>query len=203
VRVPTGVPRLSGSVVLVPVKAFRRAKERLAPHLDPPQRAELARAMATHVLRAAAPLPTAVVCDDDEVVAWAAAQGAVILLEPGRGLNGAVTVGVARLAAAGAAEVIVAHGDLPLAHGLDRLAGLAGVTLVPDRAEDGTNVVCLPADAGFRFSYGPGSFGRHRAETTRLGLPLRVVRDPELTLDVDEPADLVLAGGGWGGGATE
>ena len=47
--------------VLVPVKAFAEAKLRLAPALDPAHRAELARAMATHVVNSAAPLPVAVV----------------------------------------------------------------------------------------------------------------------------------------------
>lgn len=194
-RAPPGVARLRGCVVLVPVKAFARAKARLAPELDPARRAELARSMATHVLRAARPLPVAVVCDDGEVASWAEAHGATVLLEPGRGLNGAVTAGVARLAAAGADEVLVAHGDLPLARGLERLAGFEGVTLVPDRGGDGTNVACVPARAGFRFAYGSGSFARHQAEVARLGLPLRIVRDPELTLDVDVPADLAAARG--------
>jgi 2-phospho-L-lactate guanylyltransferase len=184
------LPRLSGCVVLVPVKSFSSAKARLAPTLDAPARAALARTMATRVLGAAHPLLVAVVCDDDEVATWAQAQGAMVLPEPGRGLNGAVEAGVARLAEAGAHEVLVAHGDLPFAHHLGRLAGFGGVSLVPDRREDGTTVVGVPADAGFRFRYGPGSFTRHRAEVERLGLACRVVRDPELRWDVDEPADI-------------
>ena len=96
----------------------------------------------------------------------------MVLPEPGRGLNGAVEAGVARLAALGASEVLVAHADLPMAHGLARLAGFDGVTLVPDRRDDGTNVVCVPAGAMFRFAYGPGSFVRHRAEAERLGTAL-------------------------------
>jgi 2-phospho-L-lactate/phosphoenolpyruvate guanylyltransferase len=182
--------RLSGSVVLVPVKAFTHAKERLAPSLDPRRRAELARAMADHVLEAARPLPVAVVCDDAEVAAWAASRSAITLSEPGKGLNGAVESGVASLAAAGASEVIVAHSDLPLAHGLARLSGYDGVTLVPDRREDGTNVVCLPADVSFHFSYGQGSFARHVAETRRLGLRLRTFRELDLAWDVDVPSDI-------------
>ena len=65
-----------------------------------------------------------------------------------------------------------------------------GVTLVPDRRDDGTNVACVPTRAGFEFSYGPGSFRRHGAEARRLGLPLRVVREPSLGWDVDLPSDL-------------
>jgi 2-phospho-L-lactate/phosphoenolpyruvate guanylyltransferase len=181
---------LDGCVVLIPVKAFGAAKARLAPSLDPARRAELSRAMATRVLEAAAPLPVAVVCDDDEVGAWAEAHGALVLPEPRRGLNGAVESGVARLASMGATEVMVAHGDLPMAHGLARLAGYEGITLVPDRRDDGTNVVCLPALAPFRFAYGPGSFGRHQAEAGRLGVPHRVVRHPDLAWDVDVPSDI-------------
>jgi len=179
-------------VVLVPVKAFAAAKARLAPELGAAARAALARTMATRVLGAAAPLPVAVVCDDAEVAAWAAQHGAMVLPEPGRGLNGAVEAGVARLARAGAAEVVVAHGDLPLARRLVPLAGLGGVTLVPDRRDDGTNVVCVPTGTGFRFHYGPGSFARHRAEALRLGLPARVLRPPDLTWDVDVPTDIPL-----------
>lgn len=181
---------LDGCVVLMPVKAFADGKARLAPTLDRNGRAELCRMMAGRVLEAAAPLAVAVVCDDPEVAAWAVANGAMVLPEPGRGLNGAVEAGVARLEALGAAEVLVAHADLPMARGLARLAGFDGVTLVPDRRDDGTNVVCLPAGVGFRFAYGPGSFGRHRAEAERLGLPYRVVRQPDLAWDVDVPSDI-------------
>jgi len=146
--------------------------------------------MAEHVLLACAPLITAVVCDDPEVAAWATQHGALLLEEPGRGLNGAVTAGVDALAARGADEVLVVHADLPLASDLASLAGAGGVTLVPDRREEGTNIACVPATAGFRFSYGPGSFERHCKEANRLGLELRIVREPELAWDVDVPADI-------------
>jgi len=188
----------AGPVVLVPVKAFHRAKARLAPSLSPPQRAGLARTMASHVLEAAAPLPVAVVCDDEEVARWAAASGAMVLPEPGRGLNGAVSSGVERLGQAGATEVLVVHSDLPLARGLARLAGFGGVTLVPDRDEDGTNVVGVPPLCGFRFSYGRGSFRRHLEEAGRRGLQVRVVRDEALGADVDLPADIPASLGDWG-----
>ena len=177
--------------VLVPVKSFGEAKLRLAPALDPAHRAELARVMATHVVQSAAPLPTAVVCDDAEVAEWARDLGALVVWEPERGLNRAVEAGVARLAAGGALRVVVAHADLPRAAHLDRVARFAGVTIVPDHSDNGTTVICVPGDAGFTFSYGPGSFARHGAEARRLGLPLRVVREPALSHDVDLPADLV------------
>ena len=178
--------------MLVPVKAFEAAKGRMAPDLDPLQRAALARPMATRVVAAAHPLTVAVVCDDPAVALWAQQQGAHVLLEPGKGLNGAVAAGVRRLVAAGAAEVLVAHGDLPLATDLGRLAGFDGITLVPDRRDDGTNVMCIPAALAteFCFFYGPGSFDRHQGEARRLHADVRIVRAPELTLDVDTPGDI-------------
>jgi len=180
--------------VLVPVKAFADAKLRLAPALPAAERSRLAQTMATHVLEAARPLPVAVVCDDPVVADWARQHGALVVWEPGRGLNGAVEAGVERLGAAGAQRVVVAHADLPLAGPLGWASRFAGVTLVPDRRDDGTNVACVPTAAGFTFSYGPGSFQRHGAEARRLGLGLRVVREPLLGHDVDVPADLVAPG---------
>jgi 2-phospho-L-lactate guanylyltransferase len=179
--------------VLVPVKAFADAKVRLAPALPPARRAALAQAMAERVLAAAGSLPVAVVCDDAAVAGWAAAHGAIVLAEPGRGLNGAVEAGVKQLASAGARQVIVAHADLPLATDLAWIAYFPGATVVPDRRRDGTNVICVPARSGFRFSYGPGSFDRHVVEARRLGLGLRVVSEPLLAWDVDVPADLDYA----------
>ncbi|MYB25388.1 MAG: 2-phospho-L-lactate guanylyltransferase [Acidimicrobiia bacterium] len=187
------IVRLSGvteAAVLVPVKAFGQAKLRLEAVLGADERAELARRMAAHVLRAAAPLHAAVVCDDREVATWAEAAGAEVVWCPGTGLNGAVSHGVGVLADHGYLEVVVAHGDLPAARRFDHLTGAGGVTVVPDRRADGTNVLCVPAAAGFCFSYGAGSFRRHCDEARRLGLRLRVRHDLDLNWDVDLPEDL-------------
>jgi 2-phospho-L-lactate guanylyltransferase len=73
---------------------------------------------------------------------------------------------------------------------LGSLAPFDGITLVPDRHDDGTNVLRLPVGCDFGFAYGPGSFRRHRAEASRLGLPIRVLRIPALAYDVDWPADV-------------
>ena len=181
------------TAVLVPVKAFSRAKLRLAPALDPAARAQLARRMAETVLLAAGDLPVAVVCDDDDVSTWARQAGAEVIWRPGRGLNGAVDDGVAALAGQGVERVVVAHGDLPLALELGWVARFPGVTLVPDRRDDGTNVASVPATSRFRFAYGPGSFRRHAAVARRLGLAVRVVREPRLGWDVDVPDDLAVA----------
>jgi 2-phospho-L-lactate guanylyltransferase len=177
--------------VLVPVKSFSEAKHRLHAALSDAERSALARATADRVLAAATPLPVAVVCDDVEVAGWARSRGALVVWEPGRGLNGAVEAGVARLRSAGVVQVTVAHSDLPLAVDLSLVGEHPGITLVPDRYGNGTNVIALPADCGFGFSYGPGSFARHRAEAERIGLPARVLERPDLAWDIDEPSDVV------------
>jgi 2-phospho-L-lactate guanylyltransferase len=186
---------LGREAVLIPVKAFREAKVRLAPAMSAPERAALAQKMATRVVASAAGLPVAVVCDDPEVATWARELGALVIWEPGRGLNGAVQEGVARLSAAGAALVVVAASDLPLATDLRWVTRFAGVTIVPDRRRDGTNVIAVPTAAGFAFSYGPGSFARHLHEAGRLLLPIRVVRSTRLGWDVDVPDDLAAVYG--------
>src|SRR3546814_5310192 len=93
--------------------------------------------MAARVLRAAGTLPTSVVCDDDEVAAWAQRHGAEVIWTPGLGLNGAVDAAVEQLAAGGVHQVIAAHADLPLATDLAWLADFPDVTLV--RSEEHTS----------------------------------------------------------------
>ena len=76
----------------------------------------------------------------------------------------------------------------------DRLAALgsvAGIALIPDRRMDGTNVISVPVDVGFRFHYGVGSFDRHLTEARRLGIEPTVVTDSRLSWDVDVPEDLI------------
>ena len=179
------------AAVVIPVKSFLTAKVRLAPAMGEAARAELARAMATRVVSAASPLPVHVVCDDDEVAEWAASCGASVIWTPDRGLNGAVQDAVQQLAGAGVAHVTVAHADLPRAIDLRWPGRFAGITLVPDRHGDGTNVISLPAGCGFTFAYGPGSFARHLVEARRHRLPLRVARRADLAWDVDVPDDLL------------
>ena len=185
------VSRPSADAVLVPVKAFDRAKLRLAPALTPPERRQLAIEMAERVLRSAGDLTVAVVCDDHEVARWAAGLGATVISEPGRGLNGAVQFGLLRLREQGFGTVAVVASDLPLADDIGWVTKFPGITLIPDRREDGTNVISIPPGASFRFSYGPQSFRRHLDESRRAGTALRVVHDSPLAWDVDVPDDLL------------
>jgi 2-phospho-L-lactate/phosphoenolpyruvate guanylyltransferase len=179
--------------VVVPVKRFQDAKERLAPALTPEERELLARRLAEGVGRAAGGLEVVVCCDDPSVREWAEALGHSIAWTPGRDLNGAVSDAVAELSAAGIGLAVVAHADLPFPATLVDVARRARATdavIVADRHGDGTNVLAVPTGAGWRFGYGAGSFTRHVAEAERLGLRAVLVDDAGLAWDVDSPADL-------------
>ncbi len=178
--------------VVLPIRSFLLGKARLASDLDDAARAELGRHLADRVADAAAPYPTVVVTSAPEVRAWADERHCAVLDDPGS-LDAAAQLGYERLGTSGVDRVLVVHADLARARSLERLAddGARPVAaLVPCHRDDGTNVLALPAGTGFQFAYGPGSFRRHGAEARRLGLALRVVRDPDLAFDVDVPEDL-------------
>ena len=173
------------AAVLVPIKAFGDAKVRLAPDLDGPTRRRLARFMAERVLAAAAPLPTFVACDDEEVATWADDHGAEVLWGPGLGLNGAIDQGTATIAGKGADHVVVTHSDLPLATSFAPLLRPGRVLIVPDRRSDGTNVLVRPCATVVPAEYGAGSYERHLAAALASGAAVTVRRDPVLSVDVD------------------
>jgi 2-phospho-L-lactate guanylyltransferase len=190
--IPPVRDELRSTGLVVPVKAFTRAKQRLSPALDAGNRHRLARYCAGRVLAAAGPLPVYVVCDDDEVAAWAAEAGAHVIWTVGLGLNPAMEASLVVLAEAGITMAVIAHGDLPLARRFDHVALAGSVCAVPDHRYDGTNVLAVPTALAdrFRFQYGSGSFRRHVQEALRLGSPVRILRDEDLAHDLDTPHDL-------------
>lgn len=171
--------------MLVPLKSFREAKGRLRGHLSPAERHRLARGMAERVVRAAAPLAVYVACDDDEVAAWSESIGAGVLWGPGLGLNGAIDLGVTTLAGKGHDHVVIMHGDLPLADDLASLVWPDEIVIVPDRRNDGTNVLSRPTRCTVPAAYGGGSFRRHYAAAVDTGVPVTVRHDRLLELDID------------------
>ena len=204
----------STSVVIVPIKSFTGAKERLASVLTAQERSKLARFMALRVFRAAAPLPVLVVCDDDEVTAWSLLNGATVVRQDKPGLNNAVLSGFVAARDAGYKWAVIAHSDLPLANRLDHLLdhlfdGLQDgstdfgtdsddvAVIVGDRHGDGTNVLVLSTSCNFEFHYGPASFAAHCAEAAQLGLDLRIVADAALAIDIDTPSDLDQLPSNW------
>lgn len=179
--------------VLVPVKRFTAAKGRLTGTLDADERAQFARWMATGVIDAVRGYPTFVACDDDQVAEWAESVGANVIWGHGLGLNGAVDDGIEQISKHDVEHVIVTHADLPRPHNLPAVARAGYVTLVPDRRQDGTNVMAFPTATALHASYGRGSFARHLAEAMALadvGVAVEVRSDFDLSFDLDTPTDL-------------
>ncbi len=174
--------------MLVPVKAFAEAKQRLSDVLGPGDRSRLARWLADRVVRSVGDTPVFVVCDDVDVRRWAESVGATALWTAQLGLNGAVDDGVASVAAAGFDHVVVSHADLPLPTGLVGIARAGTSTFVPDRRRDGTNVMAFPTRSPIAAQYGPGSFRRHLAACTSAVSEVRF--DHHLSIDLDTPLDL-------------
>jgi len=182
-------PGVAGTVVLIPIRSFTDAKSRLADALSPGQRRDLAVAMASTVVASAGDLPVWVITDDHEVAGWADSVGAEPVAVDRSGLTKSIAAAVSIAQERHFKRAIIAHADLP--HAIDlRVVHGTGMAIAPDRRRDGSNVMSIPTDAGFRFAYGPGSFDRHVAEAARVGLPVDVIDAPDLAWDVDDPEDL-------------
>ena len=178
--------------VVVPLRSFTFAKERLTDVLDPTARALLARGMADRVVRAAHPYRIAIVSSALEVCEWALARGLDVVGDPGS-LDGAANAGREWARDCGLSRYAIVHADLPRITTLAAVVADGGApvaVVVPDHRNDGTPILSLPTTAEFTFSYGPDSAARHAAEAERRGLEVRVLRDPDLGFDVDLPGDL-------------
>jgi 2-phospho-L-lactate/phosphoenolpyruvate guanylyltransferase len=184
---------------IIPIKGPDEAKRRLAGALDDAARRRLVARMLAQVTASVA---AARGIDRRLVVAPAGielAEGFVLHLDPGGGLNAAVSHALAAAAQGGATRAVVIAADLPqlTARDVELLAAAppATIAIAPDRHETGTNALSLPLPAAcdFPFAYGPDSFARHNAAAERLGLAIEIVESPGLMRDIDVPADLTDA----------
>ncbi|MGH7608443.1 MAG: 2-phospho-L-lactate guanylyltransferase [Candidatus Dormibacteria bacterium] len=198
----TGPEVGEGPFLVIPVKPFAGAKQRLAARLSGPSRRLVSRALATHVLAcAAAAWPCSrlvVVGDDRDTSALCARLGVCLLPDAGAGQSAAVEVGQAWCLARGAQTLVTIPADLPWLETADveSLAAVAAeaparsLVAFPDRAGTGTNgVVVRPADAQV-FHFGPDSLARHREAASRLGLDFSVGHLDHLAWDLDRYEDL-------------
>lgn len=189
------------TVAVLPVKAFRAAKTRLAEDLGRPQ-PELAAQMAEGVLRALCASKAEgvlVVTRERRVMDLADALGAEIVEEDElRGHSAAATLGILRAVELGADRVLLAAGDCPLLTTaeidalLDRHIS-AGVVILADRHGTGTNGLLLTPPTAIPPSFGMGSRERHAELAHRRGVPWTVEDVPAFAFDVDTADDLAAA----------
>jgi 2-phospho-L-lactate guanylyltransferase len=186
--------------VLLPVKTFTNAKQRLVPALDAPTRAGLARAMCTDVLNTLARTRVAerviVFTAEDEVIEMARPFGFDVVVETSvDGHSAAVNRMVSELLSSSARILSIAI-DLPrlvpseIDFALD--AASEPVTLIPSRDWTGTNGVVFISPAHIAMEYGEGSFRRHLSKAAAAGHRADVMSLPGIAFDIDTPEDLNL-----------
>ncbi len=195
---------MAGSAVwvVVPVKPFHLAKQRLSPVLSVDERASLAKAMLGDVLALLQRMRrqlagVIVVTADPEAAAVASRAGAVVVAEPAAdGMNEAVNRAVRYLVNAPDAGVLVVPSDVPhmsaltIAKAVAALDRAPGVVLVQAGLDGGTNLLgCSPASE-LRPQFGPDSFRIHYEAARRAGMNPVVLHDVHGAQDLDRPSDV-------------
>jgi 2-phospho-L-lactate/phosphoenolpyruvate guanylyltransferase len=186
--------------VVVLIKDFDSAKQRLRPVLGVKSRRALARRNAhLAVTAAAAGDHVLVVAGGEEVAEMAATWGADVLLEPHEeGQNVAARRGINRAAEKGADAVLILSSDLPLVTPgavrelLEAAARLDSpvVVAVPAIGRGGTNALYLRPPEAIGLHFGDDSLAKFRedAESRRVEFVIR--HSDAMALDLDEPSDL-------------
>jgi len=183
--------------LVLPLKGFATAKQRLAGLFTATERAALARAMASDVLErlAAQEVPMLVVSGDGEAQRLARSYGADVLAEDMAGQSAAVELGLRALQRAGRQAVATVALDLP---GLDArevrvlLEGdpAPGVVAVADRHGRGTNALRLKPPDAIPLRFGPDSLREHQREAAARACGFEILPLASLAVDLDEPEDV-------------
>jgi len=186
--------------VIVLIKDFASAKQRLQPALRPKERQALARRNAQLAVRAAgAGDHVLVVAGSDEVAALAEKWGAEVVREPRQeGQNVAAARGIARAVEAGAEAVLLLSSDLPLVtidavrEVIDSAVQLEAplVVAVPAIGRGGTNALYLRPPGAVTLSFGSDSLAKFEHEAETRGVKFVVHPSEAMALDLDEPGDL-------------
>jgi len=190
-------------MVLLPVKNFANAKQRLASVLDAAERNALAQAMLEDVLQALLSWthrpPVALVTSDGYARRLARDSSFEVIEDPkDAGETEAIARATRILEARGAPYTLVIPGDIPLVESSELQAivaaspeGPGGSVLVPATDERGTNAVLRRPPGLFPLAFGEYSFQPHLLAARATAQPCAVLRLPGVELDVDTPADLV------------
>jgi 2-phospho-L-lactate guanylyltransferase len=186
--------------VVVLIKDFGSAKQRLQPVLGPKSRRALARRNARLAVRAAAAGDHVLVVAGGEGVAdLAETWGVEVLLEPRQeGQNVAAARGIARAVEGGAQAVLLLSSDLPLV----TIDAVREVLVSASRIEapvavavsavgrGGTNALYLRPPGALTLHFGSDSLAKFRQEAENAGVNFAVHQSDAMALDLDEPGDL-------------
>lgn len=190
--------------VVVPVKRFALGKQRLSEWVSPDDRYELCRMMAEWVLRELALTwvidRIVVVTAEPALLRFVRGYSFDLVFEQAEqgGLSNAVSYALRQLASAAAKDACVVHADIPLFSSDElkqvirshRYGPEKKMTLVPDRAGQGTNVrLCRPVDA-VPCMYGESSALLHEQAALLEGVSVEHFSSRTLSLDLDTYRDI-------------
>lgn len=201
---PTAQSRLRGvdekTWVVVLVKSFSAAKQRLSAALDEEARRRLARSNACLAVEAAkAGGRVLVVAGGLDAAAEVRRSGVEVLIESTpAGQNPAARRGIEHALSRGAEAVLLLSSDLPLltrrhvARLLSRARAFASPVVIaaPALGRGGTNALYLRPPGVLSLHFGDDSLVRFRAAATAAGIPFSLHLSPAFALDLDEPEDL-------------
>ncbi|MBJ7458541.1 MAG: 2-phospho-L-lactate guanylyltransferase [Thermoleophilaceae bacterium] len=195
-------PRRERTCVILPIKPFDDAKERLATGLAAEQRRLIAEAMVRDVIAALGRTKEVdgivVVSAEPKLTEIAAGTADAVIADARTGHSDAAMAGVAWAIEHDFDRVVMIPGDCPLLNP-EELDDLIARTredriqfaVVPDRMGTGTNaLVVAPPDAA-EPSFGPDSRQRHIAMGLAAALRVAEHEVPSLALDLDTADDLL------------
>jgi 2-phospho-L-lactate guanylyltransferase len=189
--------------LIIPVKNFVNAKQRLCDYLDNVERADLYRSMLEDVLSSVQQVEnldgvSLVTCDPD-AVKLANSWGMKVMLEPENvSHTHAVQLAVYNLAREGVESMVTLPGDIPLVTPFEinslieahTNGGKPAFSISPSHDLKGSNaVVCTPPDL-VTLQFGSNSFYPHLDKAKKLGLKPTVISFPGISLDIDTAEDL-------------
>ncbi len=193
--------------VLLPLKEFAAAKQRLAGVLSAAERAQLFEAMVEDVLLVLTQysgIEKIAICSRDQAARWLANYYDVEFIDeaklPASDLNQAVNVAASEIFMRGEDDLLVVHGDLPLLSADDLTAFLrthrnkksSAVTIAPDRRGTGTNLLAWRGLPDFLTGYGENSFQYHCEQARALNIEPAICNLAGARCDIDNPDDLYL-----------
>jgi 2-phospho-L-lactate guanylyltransferase len=192
--------------VVIPVKTFANAKSRLAGYLKPNERAGLAKAFCLDLFATIAKVrgmdAVFVISNEARALEWARQNGWHTLMESQQ-VSEAMSVDFAcrHCETLGVKALLRIPTDVPLLRSEDveeifaALDNAPSCVMAPSRDGTGTNALLRSPPRAFPSFFGKDSMASHRDAALAAGVTVKIIRNPRIELDVDEPADLELLRG--------
>ena len=187
--------------LLIPVKDPSKAKTRLAELLTEDERRRLAWTMLEDVAQAVVsstrPDRVILVSSFEPAVDMARDLYWEVLIEENQISESDSVDWASRILSERGFEMVMRlPADLPLVKGqdIDDLMSITlespGAILVPSSEGSGTNAIIRTPPTLFPSRFGPNSLALHKREAALVGVECRIVNNPRIALDIDEPSDI-------------